>query len=279
MWAHDITAIYNSHPSPTDWQAWGISNNRPLFSCLVCQDGLDRKVADCKAHECTQGHIQRLRRFKSPSPDVDNSNPTLSTSTSQAPTNCALTEDALHALFVSAIFQPDQPHYPPGHPNLNLYSKPNFLAPHSGRSGSPPDTILDWGLYESENTIADPISQEQLVNDISQATLAFLNEDISDFKVDDLLDSDNDASTFSEHSNVVPSHQETTEKFPDYGPHKRAHTNQSNTEQSEEWFPWEDKIALVATTVYYILQPNACTGICFQPGHSKIWNPMATLLT
>ena len=28
--------------------------------------------------------------------------------------------------------------------------------------------------------------------------------------------------------------------------------------------------APVATTVYYILKANACTGICFQPGHSKI---------
>jgi hypothetical protein len=176
-----------------------------------------------------------------PSPEVDSSNPTPSTSTSQAPANRALTEDALRALLVSATFQPDQPRYPPGHPNLNFYSEPNFLAPHS-RSGSPPGAILDWGLYESENTIADPTSQEQLVNDISQATLAFLNEDISDFEVDDLSDSDNDAGTFFEHPNVAPSYQETTENFLDHGPRKRARTNQSNTGQSEEWFPWEDKI-------------------------------------
>jgi len=29
-------------------------------------------------------------------------------------------------------------------------------------------------------------------------------------------------------------------------------------------------LAPVATTLYYILKANACTGICFQPGHSKI---------
>lgn len=144
MCTHDINAIYNSHSSPTDWQACRISNNKLLFSCLVCQDGLDRKVSDCKAHECSQGHIQRLRRFKkSLSPEVDSSNPMLSTSTSQALTNHALTKDALRALLVSATFKPAQPRYPHSHPNLNLYSEPNSLSTQSSRSGSSPSAILD----------------------------------------------------------------------------------------------------------------------------------------
>ncbi|KAF8957514.1 hypothetical protein BDZ97DRAFT_2079129 [Flammula alnicola] len=179
-------------PDIKHWQPRGISKGKPLFTCLVCQDGLERKAADCKAHESTQGHIQRLR-LKSPSPEDVRGNPTPSTSTSQAPTNRALTEDALRALLVSATSQRDQPLYPPGHPNLNVYGDPNFLTSHS-RSDSPATgAILDWGLYEFENTIADPTPQDQLLDDISQATLAFLNEDISDFEVDDPSDSDNDA--------------------------------------------------------------------------------------
>jgi len=178
-----------------DWQPRGISNGKPRFTCIVCQDGLEWKAADCKAHECTQGHVQRLRNFKSPLPKGDSRNPTASTSTSQASTNCVLTEDALHALLISATSQPNQPRYPLSHPNHNIYADPTS---HSG-SGSPATGAgFNWGLYEIENMIADPTPQEQLLNDISQATLEFLNEDISDFEDDgDLSDSDNDAGTCS----------------------------------------------------------------------------------
>jgi hypothetical protein len=92
---------------------------------------------------------------------------------------CQLTEDALRALLISATSQPNQPRYPLGHPNHNIYSDPNFSSSR-GRSGSPATgAILNWGLYEIENTIADPTPQEHLLNDISQATLEFLNQDIS----------------------------------------------------------------------------------------------------
>ena len=168
-----------------DWQPRGISNGKPRFTCIICQDGLDRKAADCKAHERTQGHVRGLRNFKSPLPEGDGSNPTLSTSTSQASTNRAWTEDALRALLISATSQPNQPRYPLSHPNQNVCGDPML---HS-RSGSPATGAgFNRGLYEIENTIADPTP-----HDISQATLEFLN-DISDFKDDgDLSDSDKDA--------------------------------------------------------------------------------------
>lgn len=178
-----------------DWQPRGISNGKPHFTCIVCQDGLERKAADCKAHERTQGHVQRLRnfKFKSPLPEGDGRNLTSSTTTSQASTNRALTEDALRALLISATSQPNQPRYSLGHPNHNVHD------PTHSRSGSPATSAgFNWGLYEIENTIADPTPQERLLNDISQATLEFLNEDISDFEDDgDLSDSDNDAGTCS----------------------------------------------------------------------------------
>ena len=124
-------------------------------------------------------------------------NPAPSTSTSQASTNRALTEDALRALLISATSQPHQHRYPPSHPNHNIYGDPTS---HS-RSGSPATgtgTGFNWNLYEIEDTIADPTPQEQLFSDISQATLEFLNEDISDFEDDGgLSDSDNDDGMYS----------------------------------------------------------------------------------
>jgi len=132
----------------------------------------------------------------SPSPEGDSSNPTPSTSTSQTPTGYALSEDALRALLISATPDPHQARYPLGHPNHNLYGNPRPSSP--GRSGSSAaGGILDWGLYELENTLADPTPQDQLFSDISQATLQFLNEDISDFEADDFSDSDDGAGIFS----------------------------------------------------------------------------------
>lgn len=74
-----------------------------------------------------------------------------------------------------------------------------FTTQHiAGLVHLPPAQDSIGGLYEIENTIADPTPQERLLNDISQATLEFLNEDISDFEDDgDLSDSDNDAGTCS----------------------------------------------------------------------------------
>lgn len=118
---------------------------------------------------------------------TDSSNPTPSTSTSQTPSGHALSEDALRALLISATSDPHQARYPLGHPNHNVYV--NRASPGSPRAGG----ILDWGLYQLENTLADPTPQDQLFSDISQATLQFLNEDISDFKADDFSDSDDGA--------------------------------------------------------------------------------------
>jgi len=130
-----------------DWQPRGISNGKPRFTCIVCQDGLERKAAHCKAHERTQGHVRGLRT-----------------------TSRALTEDALRALLISATSQPNQPRYPLGHPNQNVYGDP------MSHSRSATGAAFNWG-HEIENTIAEPTPQ-----DISQATLEFLNEDISDFE-------------------------------------------------------------------------------------------------
>ena len=130
-------------------------------------------------------------------PQGDGRNPTPSTSTSEASTNRALTEDALRALLVSASSQPNQPRYPLSHPNQNVYGDPMSHSRSASAASPATGTGFNWGLYEIENTIADPTPQEQLLNDISQATLEFLNEDISDFEDDDASDSDNDARTCS----------------------------------------------------------------------------------
>ena len=168
-----------------DWEPRGSSKGRALFSCLVCQVGLEQKVADCKAHEHTQGHAQGLKRF------TDSSNPTPSTSTSQTPSGHVLSEDALHALLISATSDPHQARYPLGHPNHSIYI--NHASPGSPQAGG----TLDWGLYQLENTLADPTPQDQVFSDISQVMVQFLNEDISDFKPDNFSDSDDGASMSS----------------------------------------------------------------------------------
>lgn len=105
-----------------------------------------------------------------------------------------LTEDALCALLISATSQPNQPCYPLSHPKHNIYGD---LTLHNTGSGSPATGAgFNQGLYEIDNTIVDPTLQGQLLNNISQAMLEFLNEDISDFKDNgDLSNSDHDTST------------------------------------------------------------------------------------
>ena len=91
-----------------------------------------------------------------------------------------MTEDALRALITSLSANPHQPPYPAEHPLI--YGEPNF--PRSpGSPGPSPATGLDWNVYEAlEDTHAERSYKDQLREDIAQATLNFLNGDISDLE-------------------------------------------------------------------------------------------------
>jgi len=97
-------------------------------------------------------------------PQGDSRNPMPSTSTSEASTNHALTEDALRAFLVSASSQPNQPRYPLGHPNQNVYGDPMSHSRSASAASPATSTGFNWGLYEIENMITDPTPQEQLLN-------------------------------------------------------------------------------------------------------------------
>ena len=96
------------------------------------------------------------------------------------PTHDLLTEDALRALVVSLTAQPQQPAYPPRHPLV--FGEPNFPNSQSSPERSPA-TGINWALYETlEDTVAEQPFEDQLTQDIAQATLDFLNDNDSDFE-------------------------------------------------------------------------------------------------
>ena len=105
-------------------------------------------------------------------------NPT--TSGPQIPTHTLLTEDALCALLTSLSAHPHQLPYPAKHPLV--YGELNFpMSP--GSPGPSPATGLNWNPYEAlEDTHAEQSYEDQLREDIAQATLDYLNGDISDLE-------------------------------------------------------------------------------------------------
>ena len=124
--------------------------------------------------------MRRLQRFDAEINSAARGNPTQSTSQVPSPLDSLILEDALRALLASASSQPNQPLYRPGHPNV--YAEPNF--PASARSSSPV-TGIDWNLLEAyEDPVPDQEKspQDQLRENLCQATLDFLNYDrVSDF--------------------------------------------------------------------------------------------------
>lgn len=153
-----------------------------FYVCKACGDGRRREPHNCKTHDSTNAHKAAVDNFgKEPLSDNDESedrgNPT---SGPQIPTHDLLTEDALRALLTSLSAHPHQPPYPAEHPLV--YGEPNF--PRSPGSPRPsPATGLDWNVYEAlEDTQAERSYEDQLREDIAQATLDFLNGDISDLE-------------------------------------------------------------------------------------------------
>ena len=169
-----------------------------LYVCKACGDGRQREPHNCKTHNSTNAHKVAVENFdKEPlSSDEDENRMNPTTSGPQIPTHALLTEDALRALLTSLCAHPHQPPYPAEHPLV--YGEPNSpMSP--GSPGPSPATGLNWNLYEAlEDTHAERSYEDQLREDITQATLDYLNGDISD--LEDGERSDAESSSTSKNS-------------------------------------------------------------------------------
>jgi hypothetical protein len=174
-----LTCLINSR---SDYEPVEVDSQILYYVCKACGDGRQREPHNCKTHDSTNAHKAAIEIFdKGPlSSDDDKDRRNSATSGPQIPTHDLLTEDALRALLTSLSAHPHQLPYPAEHPLV--YGEPNF--PRSpGSPGPSPATGLDWNLYEAlEDTQAERSYEDQLREDIAQATLDFLNGDISDLE-------------------------------------------------------------------------------------------------
>ena len=137
-----------------------------MFVCLPCRDNHERQIHHLKHHEKTAKHIEALADFEGSSsshrPVVNN----------QA--------DALGALLASATANPN--------PSQYQFSMPPSPPDHSGSWPVPrsPVTNINWDLLEAtENTMLEESPLQDYIQSVSQASLDFINGDISD---DELLE-------------------------------------------------------------------------------------------
>ena len=153
------------------------------YSCLVCQDPRERNPSNCRNHEKTQTHQQNLLIFQSEplrtTPVSESSQPLPTT------VNQAVQEDALRALIRSITATPDQPPYPLDFPEL--------LSPTG--DDAPTLTGLQWNLDES--LVLDDDPWKDAASRVAQATLDFLNGDLSG-------DEDDERSDASEGPHTAP---------------------------------------------------------------------------
>lgn len=107
-----------------------------------------------------------------------------------------LTEDALQALLASSTLRPNQPMYLDGHPLL--YGKPNFPGTEDISETRSPFSGIGWGVSCDGELQAEQSTEAILQAQMCQATLDYLNADISDDELgmwsgnDSSLDLDSD---------------------------------------------------------------------------------------
>jgi hypothetical protein len=163
-----------------DWEERRKPNGKSLFVCLPCQDNRERQIHHLKDHEKTTKHIEALADF-----EEQLSNAASGSSSSHPPviSNQAVTDDALRALLASATANPSQPLYHDDHPLI-----PPATPDHSGSWQGPhsPVTGINWNLLEAtENTMLETSPLQEYIQRVSQASLDFINGDLSE---DELLE-------------------------------------------------------------------------------------------
>ena len=151
-----------------------------MFVCLPCQDHRERQIHHLKDHEKTAKHIAALANFDD-SEQLEMSNIASSSSHPPVITN---KPDALQALLTSALENPSQPDddYHPVFPRSQ--SPPDHSA--SWQGPNPPVAGINWDLLEAtETTLLEDYPLQEYIQSISQASLDFINGDLSE---DELLE-------------------------------------------------------------------------------------------
>ena len=153
-----------------------------MFVCLPCQDNRECQLHHLKDHEISAKHIEALADFQE---QLSNAAPTASGSSSSHPliSNQAVADDALRALLALATRNPSQHLYRDGHPLV-----PPSPPDHSGSWQGPhsPVTGINWNLLEAmENTMLESSPLQEYIQSMSQASLDFINGDLSE---DELLE-------------------------------------------------------------------------------------------
>ncbi|PPQ80318.1 hypothetical protein CVT26_008276 [Gymnopilus dilepis] len=169
----------------TDWQ-WTRrvrADGTEVFNCKPCADNRERLAFNIAGHEITTTREKALKRFKAAQSQAEKR--------SQAVNPAAIIEDALRTLLFATSGNPSQPLYPVSHPSL----PPGANASQNTPS---PVTGIDWNLLEAVgNTEFEPSQSQQILAQVSQVSLDFLNGDLSDEEsVERASVSSNEAATF-----------------------------------------------------------------------------------
>ncbi|PPQ76395.1 hypothetical protein CVT26_015365 [Gymnopilus dilepis] len=206
-------------PDPKNWNRRVRGDGVAVFSCKICQDPRERTANNCARHEGTKVHRDALG---------DPAEPQLGGLHSQAVNNGVVFEDALRSFLLSASNDFSQPLYPPNHPSLPT------ACDRAQRSPSPV-TGIDWNILEAlgEETSFEPSPMQEAFSRIAQASLDFLNSDLSD---DELVERGSLSSNGTENDQI------SEEDRPDIGPSKRLKNYTSDPKTARQWFPWQDKL-------------------------------------
>jgi hypothetical protein len=166
-----------------DWEKRQKPSGKSLFVCLSCRDNRERQIHHLKDHEKSAVHIEALADFEEQLSNAATGSGR-SLSSRSHPVNEA---DALQALLASATANPSQYHY--DHLLIPPSSSP---SDHSGSWQNPlahsesPRPGINWNLLEAtENTILENSPLQEYIQSVSQASLDFINGDLSE---DELLE-------------------------------------------------------------------------------------------
>jgi len=164
-----------------------------VYSCLVCQDPRERLAYNCKSHEQSIAHQNHLKSFHPTTPNVlgtsQSPHPSSSVPTAVTPDE-VIKEDVIRALIRSLSAQPGQPWYPTTHPQAS-----GSTAASTSTSRLSPVTGIDWNVFEAlEDTTLEYDPLQQAAERIAQASLDFLNGDLSADDEDTFLDCESDHS-------------------------------------------------------------------------------------
>ena len=238
-----------------DWEKRRKPDGKLLFVCLPCQDHRERQIHHLKDHEKTAKHIAALANFDN-SEQLEMSN--VGSSSSHPPV--INKPDALQALLMSALENPSQ-HWQDDdyHPVIpRSQSPPDHSA--SWQGPNLPVAGINWDLLEAtETTTLEDFPLQEYIQSVSQASLDFINGDLSE---DELLERTSVCSDSSHAPQGLPLSflfhfaicsinylsgldfsEDEVQDEPSAAKRPRNYATDPNT--AREWFPWPDRIVIL----------------------------------